>query len=163
MKSKSREIVCEIESNNDKETCDQIFVYEEQLEFANNCPAQETGIPSHVANTRTSAQTSKKMCTSIQQFFTMHGLPWSESTQKYLEEMGADSVEILKLMEQSEWESIFANEKPLIRRLAVTVFEDLRKEKVQTIKCATTFNKNPNNNVDPSSGQKRKHHTLNTV
>jgi hypothetical protein len=98
---------------------------------------------------------------SIQQFFTMHGLPWSKSTQKYLEEMGADSVEILKLMEQSEWESIFANEKPLIRRLAVKVFEDLRKEKVQTMKCATTipFNKNPNNNVNPSSGQKRKHHT----
>jgi hypothetical protein len=97
---------------------------------------------------------------SIQQFFTMHGLPWSESTQEYLEEMGADLVEILKLMEQSEWESIFAYEKPLIRRLAVKVFEDLRKEKVQTMKCAITipFNKKPNKNVNPSSGQKRKHH-----
>jgi len=45
MKSKFREIVCEIEYNKDTDTCDQIFVYEEQLQFASNCPVQVTGIP----------------------------------------------------------------------------------------------------------------------
>lgn len=45
MKSKFREIVCEIEYNKDTDTCDQIFVYEEQLQFASNCPVQVMGIP----------------------------------------------------------------------------------------------------------------------
>jgi len=76
---------------------------------------------------------------TIQQFFIHNGLPWSESTKRSLEEAGAHSVEMLKLMEQSEWEALFANEKQLTRRLALKVFDDLRKEHVQPTKCATTI------------------------
>jgi hypothetical protein len=40
--------------------------------------------------------------------------PWSESpTEKCLEQMGADLVEILKLMKHSEWEWLFVDEKHL--------------------------------------------------
>ena len=92
---------------------------------------------------------------TIQQFFIHNGLPWSESTKKSLEEAGAHSVEMLKLMEQSEWEALFANEKQLTRQLALKVFDDLRKEHVQPTKCATTIPLN-NPSVEPSSANTAK-------
>ena len=60
---------------------------------------------------------------SVEEWFATHGLPYDKEKAKELDDLGADSVEMLKLLEPGEWASLFANEKPLVRKKAQRVRE----------------------------------------
>ena len=76
---------------------------------------------------------------SVEEWFATHGLPYDKEKAKELDDLGADSVEMLKLLEPGEWASLFANEKPLVRKKAQRVIENLIEEGFDSKKTATSI------------------------
>ena len=66
---------------------------------------------------------------SIEEWFATHGLPYDKE---------ADSVEMLKLIEEDKWVSLFATSKLLIQRKALIVFKKLNEEDFDSTTSATS-------------------------
>ena len=66
---------------------------------------------------------------SIEEWFATHGLPYDK---------GADSVGMLKLIEEDTWVSLFATSKLLIQRKALIVFKKLNEEDFDSTTSATS-------------------------
>ena len=105
------------------------------------------------------------MAHPIKHFFVTNGLPWNTSIEQSLHEDGYDTVELLKVMEEDEWSALFTNEKKAKRRLALTVFQDLRDAPVNTSNCATEIPFTPSSETTASAStsskkkRKKKNHT----
>ena len=105
------------------------------------------------------------MAHPIKHFFVTNGLPWNTSIEQSLHEDGYDTVELLKVMEEDEWSALFTNEKKAKRRLALTVFQDLRDAPVNTSNCATKIPFTPSSETTASAStsskkkRKKKNHT----
>ncbi len=54
---------------------------------------------------------------SLEEWFATHGIPYDKAKAKELDDLGADSVEMLKLIEPDDWASLFANKKPPMRTM----------------------------------------------
>ena len=66
----------------------------------------------------------------LQAWFDRHNLPWTEFVFKELiDKLGVETIEDLKLLLAEEWEGLFSQEKPIIRRRATAAYESLTKEK----------------------------------
>ena len=103
----------------------------------------------------------------VRKFFVSKGLPWNSSIEEKLSEDGYNSVELIKFMEQDEWEALFANEKVARKRLALKVFQDLKEQPVKTSSCDTEIPISPSSEPSPKaqSGTKRRNanHTENHI
>ena len=64
-------------------------------------------------------------------FFVSNGLPWTPAIEISLSDDGFDSVKILKLLTEKEWDALFVGEKKAKQWLASIVFHDLKEKKVK--------------------------------
>ena len=76
---------------------------------------------------------------TVEMWFKQRGLPWSTSVQTLLNEMGVEVIEHLKLIEKSKWSDLFKDQKYIVQQLALKTYEELHKEKVDVLKCATSL------------------------
>ena len=100
--------------------------------------------------------------TSVRQYFIGNGLPWTASTEEFLRDEGYETVELLKLMEQDEWNQLFADARSAQRRLALKVFQELKAQPLKATDCDTEGVPLNEPDIPTSSekgGKKKRNHT----
>ena len=75
------------------------------------------------------------MSEAIRKYFLANDLPWTNRIEKSLLDDECNSVEDLKLLEEDEWEELFADRGKVTQRKAKLVFQELRKEEYNPSRC----------------------------
>ena len=92
----------------------------------------------------------------LRSFFVSNGLPWTPDIKSYQYNDCFDSVEIIKLLTNKEWDELLVGEKKYKKQIALIVFHDIKEKKLNSPNCSTAVSlNNPNSELSLPANTKK--------
>ena len=86
----------------------------------------------------------------LSNLFISNGLPWKKSIESSISNDGFDSVEIIKILTEKDWDELFVGENKPKRRLALIILYDPKEMRLKSPNCYTEVPLNdPNSKHSP--------------